>query len=509
MDAVSIREAGTLTYKVKATINDLSVESNEGTLTIMRRPITLALDSSKVYDGTPFMVTYDQLHVTGLVNGDHLASGEMWTESTDQLPGQEGGYQVGVYESHEGSFEADETVGHVVKAGFSVVSTSDNVTSSYAPKFNVKLTIKPRAVTITAASDSKVYDGIPLTNDGHSVTVGSLAPGDSYTATVTGSQLTLGSSDNVPSDAVITRNGADDVTSCYAITYVNGTLTVTETSDFVCPAAETFFMDDCETTMNVTLAGTPVVSGVAANTYTVTNNLSDLNPLGIGTHVITWKLLDLDDNLLATCDQTVTVDYKPCVGVTWQGYNYNAVRVGSQCWLAENLRWPTGNYSAYKEQTANSDKFGYLYSWYTAVGVGEDDDDAVPDTALDYCGNPYVQGICPEGWGIPSLSDVAELNLAASTSQLKDPSTDYWLPGYEGLPDGTGFDARGGGRYNASLDRYEDLLTGFHFWASDAVPGATSILSACIAYHCDSVLVAEPNQKNDKKSVRCVRKKHL
>ncbi len=82
-------------------------------------------------------------------------------------------------------------------------------------------------LTITADSDSKVYDGTPLTNSGYSITAGALAAGHSLdSVVVTGSQTDVGSSDNVPSDAVIMDNGTN-VTAKHDITYVNGTLTVT------------------------------------------------------------------------------------------------------------------------------------------------------------------------------------------------------------------------------------------------------------------------------------------
>jgi hypothetical protein len=102
---------------------------------------------------------------------------------------------------------------------------------------------------------------------------------------------------------------------------------------------------------------------------------------------------------------------------------------------------------------------------------------------------------------------VTVLNTTAGdVALLKAPSTEYWLPGYEGFDPGTGFNARGGGRYNAALDRYESMKTAFHFWEADQTIGSLSISSGCIAYYCGSVLIVEPNQKNDRKSVRCIRK---
>ena len=87
-------------------------------------------------------------------------------------------------------------------------------------------TIAKKPLTITAGSDSKEYDGSPLTKNSYSNTT--LVTDDSIeSVTVTGSQTNAGSSNNVPSLAVI-KNGNNDVTDYYNITYTNGTLTVTQ-----------------------------------------------------------------------------------------------------------------------------------------------------------------------------------------------------------------------------------------------------------------------------------------
>jgi uncharacterized protein (TIGR02145 family)/uncharacterized repeat protein (TIGR02543 family) len=488
---------------------DYCVTVNNGTLTVKKKALIIELDSTKMYDGTKFTVTYDQLYPTGLVNGDVLASGNMWTESYPSVVTNYSGIHVGQYENHDGFFSDPlPVVGYVDKSGFSVKDASGtDVTGSYVPAFKVILRITLRPITITAATDSKVYDGTVLTNNGHSITSSiTLADGDSYTADVNGEQLCKGWSYNTPSGAVVTR-GTENVNHDYQISYEKGTLTVTDVDpgQFVCPTAETFLLNDCETSTSITLAGTPTVTGVAADKYTVDNDLADLNPLTEGTHTIHWTLLDDCGYEIGSCEQEVTVEYKQCAGVTWQGYPYEAVRIGSQCWLTENLRWNTGSAVAYNEDNANVAKFGYLYSWYTAVGVPEGDDTAVPETQLDNCGNPYVQGICPPGWGIGSQADHDLLNITAgSTSVLKDPSNLYWLPGYQGVEDGTGFDARGGGWYNSTLSRFEDLMTNYYFWKSDSSSGST-ITSSTISYYCDDIITHQ-SLKTDKKSVRCVRK---
>ena len=95
---------------------------------------------------------------------------------------------------------------------------------------NGTLTITAKPLTITADSAEKVYNGQPLTKN--SFTNTELAEGDVLTATVTGSQTNVGSSDNIASDAVIMA-GDENVTANYIITYEKGTLTVTPVTDEV------------------------------------------------------------------------------------------------------------------------------------------------------------------------------------------------------------------------------------------------------------------------------------
>ena len=379
-----------------------------GTLTVNKASLSMSLDTARVYNGHPFVVTADQLHVTGLAETDTITGGTITTD----------GHIAGTYVCEEGGFNAFVENGVAIKSNFAI----NNGLSNYVPDFEVTLTIDP------------ITDGF-----------------------------------DCPADLliVLTEGTADTM------------LVLTDSA-----------------------TRTPMVDNIV-----ISNNLDGQNPLSADTHTLVWTLADDLGNVMTSCEQTVTVEYSPCEGVTHHGHDYGAKRIGYQCWMTEDLRWATGNHNTYKEDPTYVEKFGYLYSWYTAVAVAEDDVNAVPTMDTADNGTLYVQGICPAGWAVPSMSDIAVLkHFAGSTSLLKDPSTDYWLPGYEGLPGGYGFNARAGGRFNAALNRYEDLLTSYHLWASDAMPGSITILSACIAYYCGEIILFDPNQKNDQKSVRCIRK---
>lgn len=90
-------------------------------------------------------------------------------------------------------------------------------------------TIAPRPVTLTSASDTKEYDGTPLTNNNVTPTVTAegkgFVEGQGVTCTVTGTQTEVGSSDNT-----FTYEPKDKNTnlSNYEIKPIYGKLTVTE-----------------------------------------------------------------------------------------------------------------------------------------------------------------------------------------------------------------------------------------------------------------------------------------
>ena len=109
-------------------------------------------------------------------------------------------------------------------------NTSKNFTNVVFTVVDGALTISPiseKTITVTAASDSKKYDGTPLTNNGFSCTEGVLVPGDVLTAVVEGSATNVGDEGkNVVKSYKVMRGGTD-VTGNYTFTdSVDGKLTI-------------------------------------------------------------------------------------------------------------------------------------------------------------------------------------------------------------------------------------------------------------------------------------------
>lgn len=86
-------------------------------------------------------------------------------------------------------------------------------------------------------------------------------------------------------------------------------------------------------------------------------------------------------------------------------HEYSWVQIGEQVWMAENLAFKTdsGCY-AYDNDESYVDTYGWLYTWESAM-AGSASNSTIPNGAKDPNEVQYpskVQGICPDGWHLPS-----------------------------------------------------------------------------------------------------------
>lgn len=154
------------------------------------------------------------------------------------------------------------------------------------------------------------------------------------------------------------------------------------------------------------------------------------------------------------------------------GNTYDAVRIGKQVWMAENLRVtrtpdlqsiPKGNIGEVYSQagyfnTADPVHDGFFYSWNAAMnGEGS--------SAVNPSG---VQGICPDGWHLPSSAEVSQLlNYVGSVEAYrcgnrydciaKALCSDVdWCPSEEEYAPGNKVEENNATRFNARPTGYYD-----------------------------------------------------
>jgi len=118
------------------------------------------------------------------------------------------------------------------------------------------------------------------------------------------------------------------------------------------------------------------------------------------------------------------------------GKVYETVTIGDQVWMAENLAYaPTsGNYWAFRDDTANVAIYGYMYDWLTA------------------------QDVCTPGWHLPDDDEWRKLSdflgedagyKLKSTGTLEE-GTGLWREPNSGSTNQTGFSALPAGRRNSN-----------------------------------------------------------
>lgn len=194
-----------------------------GTITVIGRYLYLYPYSLKLgYSGEhaynykdEYPDYYDSVWVLGR---EYLPEGyRIWADVEAELN------SVGQTESRIVNYRIYDNFGNDVTAEFcshTVVET-----------FTAPLIVLPIKITVTTASAEKVYNAIALTKnteDDYSITSGNLIDGHTITVTIDGRQVDVGESLNTVSGIVIKDKDGNDVTDCYEITVIPGTLTVKE-----------------------------------------------------------------------------------------------------------------------------------------------------------------------------------------------------------------------------------------------------------------------------------------
>ncbi len=185
------------------------------------------------------------------------------------------------------------------------------------------------------------------------------------------------------------------------------------------------------------------------------------------------------------------IDYIKVVGQSCgivtdiNGNLYNTVQIGSQCWMASNLKaskYPDGTNiplvtdniewanlgdnntdDAYcfvnKNANNEADTYGALYTWAAAMG----------DNAVSGSNSNDLQGICPDGWHLPSEVDCLNLidilgiwcNVGG---KMKETGTSHWTSPNTDADNSSGFSALPSGTRDISLGIFSALGNNANFW---------------------------------------------
>ncbi|MEI6173696.1 MAG: FISUMP domain-containing protein [Bacteroidota bacterium] len=163
------------------------------------------------------------------------------------------------------------------------------------------------------------------------------------------------------------------------------------------------------------------------------------------------------------------------------GKVYPTVQIGDQCWFAKNLNVGTRidakniqeNHNAIEKYCFTNDEavcndFGGLYMW---------------DNMMQWTQKDSAQGICPQGWHIPSIKEYDKLTAYLGGKDIagaRIKSTVSWYQPNVGANNSSGFSGLGGGYVSRYIDPINGPGANFlgkhshgRFWTSSSTDKAT------------------------------------
>jgi len=206
-----------------------------------------------------------------------------------------------------------------------------------------------------------------------------------------------------------------------------------------------------------------------------------------------------------TGSKTINFDFVECKDAS--GNYYSVVKIGTQTWMAENLKtakyrttanipnltlaadWGaaalvTGAWCYLDNLVANEAKFGKLYNWF-----------AVAD----------VRNIAPTGWHVPSMEEFTTLSdflggIDVAGAKLKETGTTYWVTSVD-VTNESGFSARAGAKCNSSgvMNDYDYN----YLWSSTELNTTNSTCAFLSGGSIIFTLTYSPGKRNGY-SVRCL-----
>ena len=272
-----------------------------------------------------------------------------------------------------------------------------------------------------------------------------------------------------------------------------------------CPPdiSDTLVFGDCVMNIYPERIGTPTYVHSLEWPMDTSNNIPAGYLFQEGENIITWVFTDKCGNS-DSCEQKVTIVFPQCPdAVDCEGNMYKGVRIGCDCWTGRNLestQYSAGgtcvgeipciyeyNSERHPDVTTNVETFGRLYCFEAAIGDSSNN------------GYGHIQGICPEGWYLPTPEKYAAL-YALGADALKSPN--YWIDG--GGSNSTDFTWLPAGRWNGENGRFEGLLSEGYFWATQDTGSNVKAKAIYLRYDCGETMITETSTGNGY-SVRCIK----
>jgi len=240
-------------------------------------------------------------------------------------------------------------------------------------------------------------------------------------------------------------------------------------------------------------------------------------PLMLGDNEILWTATDESGNM-DTCLQIITIVDTANNIQDIDGNIYKTIKIGSQWWMAENLKTTrysngevlidgtgletNGDASKYfynYSDSSNTATYGRFYNWHGAMNGAASSNNNPSD----------VQGVCPTGWHLPSFTEWYELfdflggdDIAGG--KMKEIGLDHWQSPNEGATNESGFSGLPGGYFNGANDVRNIGIVG-NWWSSTEVLDGGDSYASELSYRSIRTFANDYWDHSIGFSIRCVK----
>jgi len=247
---------------------------------------------------------------------------------------------------------------------------------------------------------------------------------------------------------------ADSTNELQALNISNDTIFLNN-GGYVKLPADRIIDADADTTNEIQNLTDVLLQGNDANNSNIINLAAPVNGQDAATKAYVDALKDVIYNeLLEAGLNGIVKDV--------DGNVYKTINIGNQTWMAENLKtthyhdgtaiqlveatsaWVALRstdkaYCYYNNSSTNGNTYGALYTWAAAT-----------DNTPSYSNPSGVQGVCPDGWHLPSNAELTQLidylgGASVAGGKLKETGTTHWNSPNTGADNSSGFSALPGG----------------------------------------------------------------
>ncbi|HNW76569.1 MAG TPA: FISUMP domain-containing protein, partial [Bacteroidales bacterium] len=284
------------------------------------------------------------------------------------------------------------------------------------------------------------------------INLSSHVAGTSYTWTATGSGASLSGYSDGSGDLIqqtLTNSGPYPQTATYLVAPTANACPGTNNSVVVTvnpyPAVTFSLCKDPVVSFNaqpITLKGALPLGGTYSGAG-VASGIFDPSSAGTGTHMITYNYVN-SWLCSSSASDSITVVAIPAFNCgnpltdVRDGQSYSTVKIGTQCWFADNLNYGNTLRSGllqrdncipekycFNDNIVNCTSLGGMYQW---------------DELMKYEAKDGAQGLCPPEWHVPTETDWTNLfNFYVSNGFAGSPLKNTGYSGFDAFLLGTRF----------------------------------------------------------------------